>query len=323
MEKLQIGSAVAEPGTRANGYLDVASYNDGSPVRTPVIVLHGAKPGPKLSAQGCIHGDEFCGTLGILKLCRDLNPTEMAGSFIGLPALNITAFRSSQRFAPYSYFGVPDLNRVFPGKADGNFNEIMAANIFKTLVDNADFMVDFHCGHNAETRWTLFNEDGSPEAQKSLELAKAFGIEIIYPCDYPVLQNAMFTQASHKGVPGIIVESGGGGELATEAAVNTVAEGLSNLLKYINVLEAPCRFKDNYIILKEWAWMLASRGGRFAPTVKINDKIEKDKIIARMYTLFDEELEPIRSPIDGLVLTVNKKPFVSAGDSIFQMGTPS
>jgi len=89
------------------------------------------------------------------------------------------------------------------------------------------------------------------------------------------------------------------------------------------VLEAPCQFKDNYIVLKEWAWMLAPRGGRFAPTVKINDKIEKGQIIARLYTIFDQELEPIRSPIDGLVLTVNKKPFVSAGDSIFQMGTPS
>ena len=101
--------------------------------------------------------------------------------------------------------------------------------------EHADFMIDFHCGHNAETRWTLFNEDGSAEAKKSMELAKAFGIEIIYPCDYPVLQSAMFTQASNKGIPGIIVESGGGGDLATEEAVNTVAEGLTNMLKYLDV----------------------------------------------------------------------------------------
>lgn len=323
MDKMQIGSAVAEPGSRANGYLDVASYNDGLPVQTPVILVHGAKPGPKLWAQGCIHGDEFCGTLGILKICRELDPAAMAGSFIGLPALNITAFRSSQRFSPYSYFGVPDLNRVFPGKASGNFNEIMASNIFETVQKHADFMIDFHCGHNAETRWTLFNEDGSEEAKKSMELAKAFGIEIIYPCDYPVLQNAMFTQASNKGIPGIIVESGGGGELATEEAVNTVAEGLANMLKYVGVLEEPCQFKEPYVILKDWDWMLAPHGGRFVPTVKINDRIEKDQIIARVYTLFDEELEPIRSPLDGFVLTVNKKPFVSAGDSIFQMGTPA
>lgn len=323
MDKLQIGSAVAEPGSRANGYLNVASYNDGTPVQTPVIVVHGAKPGPKLWAQACIHGDEFCGTLGILKFCRELDPGKMAGSFIGLPALNITAFRSAQRFSPYSYFGVPDLNRVFPGKPDGNFNEIMACNIFETLVGNADYMIDFHCGHNPETRWTLFNENGSQEAKKSMELAKAFGIEIIYPCDYPVLQNAMFTQASQKGIPGIIVESGGGGDLATEAAVNTVAEGLTNMMKFLDVLEARCEFKNNYVILKEWAWMMAPHGGRFVPTVKINDKIEKEQIIARLYTLFDEELESIRSPIDGVVLTVNKKPFVSAGDSIFQMGTPA
>jgi predicted deacylase len=133
----------------------------------------------------------------------------------------------------------------------------------------------------------------------------------------------MFTQASHKGIPGIIVESGGGGDLATKKAVDTVAEGLANMLKYLNVLEENCEFKSNYVILKEWAWMLAPHGGRFEPTVQINDNIKKGQIIARLYTLFDEELEPIKSPIEGVVLTVNKKPFVSAGDSIFQMGTPS
>jgi predicted deacylase len=322
MGTFRVGSAAAKPGTRANGYLEVASYNDGTPVKTPVILLHGAKPGPKLWVQGCIHGNEFCGALGILKVCREVDPSSMAGSVIAFPALNITAFQGERRFAPYSYIGVPDLNRVFPGRPDGNFNEITAHNLFQTCSRVADYLVDFHCGHNADTRWTLYYADGSETAKKSEELARAFGIEIIYPCDYPVLNNAMFTQASQKGKPSIIVECGGGGELATEDAVNGVAEGITNCLKYLKIIDKPFSFKKKYVFLKDWAWQMAPHGGRFVPTVKINDKVKKGQVIAKLYTLFDEELPPITSAIDGIILTVSKKPFVSAGDSIFQTGTP-
>jgi uncharacterized protein len=322
MNKLQVGSAVAQPGTRANGYLDVASYNDGTPVRTPVIVLHGAKPGPRVWVQGCIHGNEFCGALGILKVCRELDPKKMAGSLLAFPALNITAFHGERRFSPYSYIGVPDLNRVFPGRPDGNFNEITAHNLFQACVEHADCLIDFHCGHNADTRWTLFYEDKSKTAKKSMELAKAFGIEIIYPCDYPVLKNGMFAQVAMKGKPGIIVECGGGGELATEEAVRGVATGITNVMKYLKIVNKPLAFKKKYVILKDWAWQMTPHGGRFVPTVKIDDVVKKGQVIAKLYTLFDEELPPITSAIDGIILTVSKKPFVSAGDSIFQMGTP-
>lgn len=322
MEELTIGTLSAEPGTRANGFLAIASHNDGTPVNTPVIVLHGAKPGPRLWAQGCIHGDEYVGSLGILQVCREIDPAGMSGTFIGLPALNYSAFLKEQRFSPYSYFGQPDLNRVFPGKPDGNFTEIMAHHIFKALLDSADYMVDFHCGHNAETTWTLYNEDGSTTAAKSLELAKAFGVDIIYPCDYPVLQTAMFTQASNKGIPGIIVECGGAGALATAGAVQVVADGLTSIMRFLDILPEACQLRDAYTILKDWAWLSAPQGGRLVPTVRINDTVAKGQTIARVFTIFEEEMEPIKSPIDGIILTVNKKPFVAAGDSLFQIGTP-
>jgi hypothetical protein len=48
MNKMKIGSAVALPGKRGNGYLEIASYLDGTPVKTPVMILNGSKPGPRL-----------------------------------------------------------------------------------------------------------------------------------------------------------------------------------------------------------------------------------------------------------------------------------
>ncbi len=50
--------------------------------------------------------------------------------------------------------------------------------------------------------------------------------------------------------------------------------------------------------------------------------LKPGQIIARVYTIFDEELEPVRSTVDGIVLTITRKPFVVAGDSIIQIGIP-
>ena len=320
MKKMKIGSAVALPGKRGNGYLEIASYLDGTPVKTPVMILNGSKPGPRLWLQGCIHGNEYCGSLAILKVFREVAPEKMAGALIGFPALNFTAFLEERRFSPFSLFGVPDLNRVFPGRTDGNFSDIMAYHIFRAFTKNADCFIDFHCGHNPDTYWTLYDEDGSDTSKKSQEIAKAFGIDLIYPSKAAVLKSALFTQATMQNIPGIIVEAGGAGELATPEAVATAAEGIKNVMKHLRILDEPFSMKKRFVIFKDWSWLTASHGGRFVPQVKMRDKVKKGQIIARVFTLFEEELEPVRSPVEGIILTFSRKPFVVSGDSIFQIG---
>jgi uncharacterized protein len=322
MGKIQIGSAIAEQGERANGYLEIASTLDGSSVKTPVIILHGSKPGPRLWVQGCIHGNEYCGAVGILQVCREVNPREMAGTLIAFPALNITGFLEERRFSPHTLFGVPDLNRVFPGKPNGNFNEIAAYHIFKCFIENADYHIDLHCGNSSDTFWTLYNEDGSETAKKSCEIAKAFGIELIYPSTAEMLKNGMFTQATQHHIPSIIIEAGGWGELFTQEAADTASEGVKRVMRYLKILDQPFSWKEHYVLFKDWTWMWATHGGHFVPSVKVRDTIKTGQIIARVYTIFNEELEPVKSPVNGIVLTITKKPFVTAGDSIIQIGIP-
>jgi predicted deacylase len=260
--------------------------------------------------------------LGILEVCKKLSPKVITGTLICLPALNISAFREERRSSLISKYGVPDLNRVFPGKEDGNFTEIMAHNLFQTFIKNADYLIDLHTGHNPDTLWTLYSEDGPKTAKKCNELARAFGLELIYPCKSEVLKNAFSVKANQKGKPGIIVEAGGSGALANSEAVSAVVDGIMNVMKFLRMLHNPFVFKDSFIILKDWTWIMAPRGGRFVPTVKIRETVRKRQIIARMYTIFNEELEPIKTPMEGIILTVSKMPFVTAGDSIFQIGRP-
>ena len=322
MDRYKLDITKIGKGKIDKGYLTISDYNDGELINTPVIVVNGLTAGPRLWLQSAIHGDEYPGSLAILKLCREIDPSDIAGTIICLPALNITAFRSKHRFAPYNPHGMPDLNRVFPGKKDGNFTEVMAYNIFEALLKNADYLVDFHSGHNADTEWSLYCEDNSEASKKSSELAKAFGYDLIWPCNNPLLEGGMFFQANQNGIPSIIVEAGGGGPLATKKAVENAYEGLINVLRHLKMLDQPFTMKEGFTLFQDWKWLSAQFGGRFETLVGIRDTVNKGDIIGKIYSLFEEEQEAIKSPVDGIILTVSTEPFVLPGDSLYQIGMP-
>ena len=59
-----VGSATALPGERANGYIDVPKGQDEG-TQIPVIVIHGAKPGPVLALVAGLHGTEYASVVAL------------------------------------------------------------------------------------------------------------------------------------------------------------------------------------------------------------------------------------------------------------------
>lgn len=82
--------------------MPLARRSDGSAFEIPVMIVNGAKPGPNLWVQGCIHGDEYDGAWAVVELVNSLDPAELSGAFIGMPALNIGGFQARQRTNPLS-----------------------------------------------------------------------------------------------------------------------------------------------------------------------------------------------------------------------------
>ncbi|HPU16437.1 MAG TPA: succinylglutamate desuccinylase/aspartoacylase family protein, partial [Polymorphobacter sp.] len=54
----------------------------------PVIVVRGAKPGPRLLLTAAIHGDELNGIAVIHRLANEIDPAGLAGTLVMLPGLN-------------------------------------------------------------------------------------------------------------------------------------------------------------------------------------------------------------------------------------------
>lgn len=88
-------------------------------------------PGPTVLVQAGIHGDEVAGVHALEELLEEgLQPSR--GRLLVIPVMNPPAYRARERAAPGpGDAGALDLNRCFPGRADGAREERLA----KVLMD--------------------------------------------------------------------------------------------------------------------------------------------------------------------------------------------
>ena len=68
-------------------------------VMIPIAVIRNGA-GPTALLTGANHGDEYEGPLALFELARTLDPREVAGTVIIVPAMNYPAFRAGTRTSP-------------------------------------------------------------------------------------------------------------------------------------------------------------------------------------------------------------------------------
>lgn len=113
-------------------------------VRVPLYVACARRPGPTIVAIGGTHGDEYEGPVGLKNLTRELDPQQLAaGRLIVIPVLNVPAFRAAQRGSPLDG---GNMNRVFPGDANGTITQRIARFLTDEVLTRADVVIDLHAG---------------------------------------------------------------------------------------------------------------------------------------------------------------------------------
>src|ERR1700755_3546456 len=86
-----VGTATAAPGQKSTGYLEVPAGVDAA-TNIPVVVINGEKRGPVLALVSGAHGTEYTSIIAIEKLINQLDPSQIAGTVILVPLVNIQSF---------------------------------------------------------------------------------------------------------------------------------------------------------------------------------------------------------------------------------------
>src|SRR5262245_47575928 len=207
----------------------------------PVISVAGAKPGPVLFVNGGVHGGEYPAVEAVIGLGKTLDPKKISGTVILMPVLNLPAFRARTPFVcPIDNVNP---NRVFPGDPHGSYSEQMTHALIYEFVVHADAYVDLHGGDIPEALvpFVICRSGNDDVSERSKAIAMAFGLPYVLTVDKPVQPSkgsSSYAAAAEKGVPSILAEAGGVGQMQ-EDAVELLIQGVINVMWHLGMLPEP------------------------------------------------------------------------------------
>jgi predicted deacylase len=323
-DRFSIGPVSVERGTKASGLLPIEAGADAA-TAIPITIVHGSNRGPVLALIAGVHGSEYSPILALQRVGPALDPKEVSGTVIIVHVANMPAFLGRT-----IYTGPIDgknLNRSYPGKADGTVTERIAYRITNDIIRRVDFVVDIHSGDANEdlVHWTgYYAKHGTPEViAQSREMAIAFGFEriVLLPQTPLTLAEAIYTGAAAValGKPSFDVESGGLGQV-DPAAFGRIEQGVTSLLRHLKMLPGTPSPAIRPVFIANRANVASEVDGIFYRQVKAGDRVEAGAALGYITDFFGRRVAELRAPRGGVVLSVFGTPPVKRGETVVVIG---
>lgn len=318
-----VGTITAQAGEQASGFLEVPAGPDGA-AQIPVTILHGSRPGPVLALVAGTHGYEYAPIVALQRVPARLDPRELSGTVIVVHVANMPSFL--RRTIYYSPADGKNLNRVYPGRADGTLSERIAYVITREVIEQADFLVDLHCGDGNEalrpyTYWMKSGDARVDEASK--QLALAFGLDHIVidterPSD-PARSVYCANTAITRGKPAITTEVGLLGR-TDEKWVARIERGVMSLLRHLQILAGEPERVEHPVWIDRYEVLRSSLTGIFYASVEPGQTVSQGTLLGRLTDFFGNKSAEVRAPFAGVVMYVVTTPPVSAGEPLAMVG---
>lgn len=312
----RIATSKVETGTGAWIDLPFSSDAAGESMDIPAFVINGGD-GPTLWYQACVHGDEHTGSIALRDFVTSLDPTEVRGRIIAVPIANRAAFNAKDRVAPIDN---QDLNRLFPGDDEGSYSDRLAHTIYKYTSDHADYFIDLHSGRT-ETYiegYSIFPSVGGEVERYSRELCAAANLPYAIRFEPGELNGLLFSELASEGIPAVIIETGGEGRLH-QRHISKATQAIKNIAFETGVLSGNQEREVDVSYHEGMTFVKAPVGGYFELEVDGNQNVSEGETLARI-TGFKGNLEhEVKSPIDGVVVSLRTYGVARPGDQLFEL----
>jgi N-alpha-acetyl-L-2,4-diaminobutyrate deacetylase len=317
---------LAAPGAQ-HGHLRLPWSRDDSAwgsVLIPIAAIRGGD-GPTALLVGGNHGDEYEGPLALFDLARSLDPAEVSGAVVIVPALNYPAVRAGTRTSPIDR---GNLNRSFPGAPDGSVTGKIADYVTRHLLPMADLVLDFHSGGRTldflpfAACHVLPDKAQEARATAAVEaFAAPFSVRMLEIDNVGMLD----TTAEEMGKTFVTTELGGGGTARAET-VAIARRGLRNLLRHAGILAAaPEPAPTRWLAMpSDDCFTFAGDDGLIEPAVDLGAAVAAGEVVARIHPLSRTGLAPaeLRAGLDGLLVARHFPGLVRAGDCAAVVAVP-
>ncbi len=312
------------PGTHQQFKLPVADgkYN----TIIPVSVLHGSQPGPVLGITAGVHGYEYAPILAAQQIARQIDPATLSGTVILVHLANVPSFLGR---SPYvNPLDQKNLNRAFPGKADGTLTEQIAYQITHEVIARSDFFLDMHSGDAPEDLrpYVGYYRSGRyPEpSQQGEAMAHALGFDHIVVFDVPakrIDEPSLYCsqEAFHRQIPAVDIECGRLGTVQTQD-VEPIVNGVMNLLRHLKMMEGEAVFLKSPIIIRDRPSVISPQDGIFYPLKSSGEYVSEGMKVGYITDFFGENPIDVVANASGIILYMIGTPPISKGETVVRIG---
>jgi uncharacterized protein len=308
---LELLGEIIESGSRHELRWASSQSFDGAVVTTPVIVLHGVKPGPRLCMTAAVHGDELNGIEIIRRVTNEIDVAELAGTVIAVPIVNYLGYSRASRYLPDRR----DLNRYFPGTRTGSSASRIAFGFFNDIARHCHALVDFHTG--SFDRSNLPQVRGDLRGAAVLAFTREFGATAVLhsPGGSGMLRRAL----TDVGIPAITFEVGSPLRLEP-SEIDFGVQAMHTLMHKMGMTRSFRMWAEPQALFYAAKWVRADSGGMLFSEVKLGDRVRAGQRLGKVIDPIQNLERAIVSPVRGKVLGMALNQIVLPGFAAYHLG---
>jgi predicted deacylase len=312
------------------GFIDIphSPHDDAwGATRVPIAAISNGS-GPTVILLAGNHGDEYEGPITLGEMIRDLDPAQVSGRIIFLPALNTPAVLAGRRTSPVDGL---NLNRTFPGDATGTITQQISAYVSDVVMPLGDACVDLHSGGSSlNILPSAIIEPASDPVlrRKNIAAVLAFDAPLTVVIDNLGEPRTSTATAVRQGLITVGTEMAGAGTVSLDALA-ICRKGVRNVLSHLRVLPPT----DTQVAAKAEAilripghdgYVLATTNGVFEPFHALGSKVAAGQPAGRIHNLGDPSRPPetLHYGADGIVYGRRQPGRVVLGNCCVTVASP-
>ncbi len=325
---LTVGTATARTGQKVTGFIQVPAGVD-TASNIPVIVINGARPGPTLALVAGTHGTEYASILALQKLAQSVDPADLTGALIVVPLVNLASF--AQKVPHLNPVDGKNMNRFFPGKADGTQTERASWAIAQQVVEKCDYLIDLHGGDLDEnlhqySYWANTGKEAFDATSRALVLA--FGLDHVIIQDYrPNGPNpldaggatSLSRYAERLGKPAVVAEAGHAGTTHSED-IDALFHGSLSVMRHLKMLAGASSPVEHPLWIARITVMTSEQTGVFYPLAAPEAYVKQGMRIGYVTDFFGTKVWDAFAPVSGVIVYIGAVPSMVKGNTVAYIG---
>ena len=292
---VSFGNLSAQAGEKSKGFLAVP----GTDFTIPATLICGERPGKTVLVSGGVHSCEYVGIEAAIRLAAELAPAEICGTVLILHPVNRPGFEArTPSIVPWDGC---NLNREFPGRADGSPTQRLAHFFVQELYPRLDAYIDLHCGEMFEslTPYIYYAASGDEREQR---IAREMALCADLP--YMVASKAKggaYNYAGAMNIPAVLLERGCQGRWSEEE-VQADLDDVRRILRYLGVLESAPQQNQKPREVVDLVYQLPKSAGLWYPKVTAGEFVKEGQLVGVLKDYWGQELSRYHAPYDGVIL---------------------